>query len=332
MYYDRTLEKLACLIKKRGALRWLFDYVKNNEELDFLIGKNNQKEWISVYRGLSRILTIAPCREQGKIKIDAADAYKRLSSNIKIDIYGKKEASDLTCNQLDALVESVRNDTKFIRYYQNRKEGYYQNILSRRYGIWGAPKDEFVIIDKEAVIGYENEEEKKKKYGPFHSQYKKLLSTVSAKNPKRFGSNLGKKPIGNEVDFSAIDKEGVLLIIEYKHGTNTSGIYLSPLQIGMYYDLFLDYRSKNKAGFDAAIISMLKQKQKIGLINPAWKMPKRIKGIIPTLIISEQNCKSVAERNFKDVLEIVQSRMTNLKKLKVFNYTTSEGLKSLAWI
>ena len=79
MYYDRTLEKLECLIKKRGHLRWLFDYVKNNKELDFLIGRNNQKEWISVYRGLSRILTILPCKERGKVKIDAADAYKRLS-------------------------------------------------------------------------------------------------------------------------------------------------------------------------------------------------------------------------------------------------------------
>jgi len=294
--------------------------------------KNNQKEWISVYRGLSRILTILPCKERGKVKIDAADAYKRLSSNIKIDIYGKKGISDLTCNQLDALVESVKNDTKFIRYYQNRQEGYYQNILSRKYGICGTPKDEFVIIDKEAVIGYESEAEKKKKYGPLHARYKKLLSTVSARNPKRFGSNLGKKPIGNEVDFLALDKEGNLLIIEYKHGTNTSGIYLSPLQIGMYYDLFLDYRNKCKASFDDAIISMLKQKQEIGLINSAWKIPKRIREIVPLLIISEQNCRSAAERNFKDVLEIVHAKMTNLKNLKVFNYTISEGLKSLDWI
>ena len=248
MYYDRTLEKLAYLIKKHGPLRWLFDYVMNNEELDFLIGKNNQKEWISVYRGLSRILTILPCKEQGKVKIDAANAYKRLSSNIKIDVYGAKEISDLACNQLCALVESIKNDKKFVRYYQNQKEGYYQNILSRKYGICGTPENEFVIIDKEAVIGYENEEEKKKKYAPFHARYKKLLSTVSVKNPKRFSSNLGKKSIGNEVDFLALDKEGNLLIIEYKHGTNTSGIYLSPLQIGMYYDLFLDYRSKKKRG------------------------------------------------------------------------------------
>ena len=77
---------------------------------------------------------------------------------------------------------------------------------------------------------------------------------------------------------------------------------------------------------------MLKQKQEIGLINSAWKIPKRIRGITPRLIISEQNCRSVAESNFKDVLEIVQSRMANLKNLKAFNYTISEGLKPLAWI
>ena len=38
MYYDQKLEKLAYVIEKDGPLRWLFDYVNDNEELDFLVG------------------------------------------------------------------------------------------------------------------------------------------------------------------------------------------------------------------------------------------------------------------------------------------------------
>ena len=41
MYYNRTISKgLASLLETGGELRWLFDFVKNHKELDFLIGKN----------------------------------------------------------------------------------------------------------------------------------------------------------------------------------------------------------------------------------------------------------------------------------------------------
>ena len=53
MYYNRTLSKeLSALLETGGELRWLFDFVKNHPDLDFLVGKNNSKEWLSVYRGL----------------------------------------------------------------------------------------------------------------------------------------------------------------------------------------------------------------------------------------------------------------------------------------
>ena len=334
MYYDRKLDNLAYLIEKGGPLRWLFDYVKNNEELDFLVGKNNQKEWISVYRGLSRILTILPCRESGKIKVDAADAYKSLAAKRRIDIYGNEEVSDLVIGMLDSLVKIVRNNPRFNRHYQNKKEGYYQNILSRRYGMCGSPNDEFVIVDKEAVIGYASEKEKAKEYSSFHTRHKNLLKAISAKDPQRYGSDLGKRPIGNEVDFLALDKNSNLLMIEYKHGTNTSGIYLSPIQIGMYYDLYNDFYIKKTELFCDAIFSMLKQKQEIGLINSAWAKPHEIKNLIPVLIISEFNKNSAARDNFLGVMDIARKKLGDqmfLKNLKIYNYTSEAGLVALNW-
>ena len=334
MYYDRTLEKLAYLIEKDGPLRWLFDYVKNNEELDFLVGKNNQKEWISVYRGLSRILTILLCREAGKVRVDAADAYKSLAAKNRIDIYGKKEASDLVIGELNNLVENVKNNPKFNRYYQNKKEGYYQNILSRKYGLCGAPNDEFAIIDKEAVIGYASEKERAIEYSFFRARYKNLLKVISAKDPQRYGSNLSKKPIGNEVDFLALDKNGNLLIIEYKHGTNTSGVYLSPIQIGLYYDLYTDFYSKKIELFRDSIFSMLQQKQEIGLINPSWPKPRGVNNLIPVLIISEFNKDRAAQDNFLGVMNIARKELGNqmfLKNLRIYDYTSDTGLVALNW-
>ncbi len=321
MYYNRTISKnFSELIEDGGKLRWLFDYVNERDELDFLIGKNNNSEWISIYRGLSRILTIKQSRKQSEIKIDAADSYKKLTA----DIYGVKSLSHNFKSDLDKLLSIVGKDKKFDRYYNNRKEGFYQNELSRKFGICGSQSDDFVIIDKEAVVGYADTAEKNKIYGVIRKGYKELQTTISNKDAKRYGKDLAEKSIGNELDFIALDKEGNILLIEYKHGNNTSGIYLSPLQIGMYYDLFTALPIEK---LQQAVYEMLEQKKKIGLINPNWKNPK-IKNVIPVLIISDYNYKSTAKVKYQEILEFVKLSKGNgfLKEIRTYNYTSQNGL------
>ncbi|MDF1518793.1 MAG: hypothetical protein P1P79_12685, partial [Lutibacter sp.] len=234
MYYNRTISKgLASLLETGGELRWLFEFVKNHKELDFLIGKNSSKEWISVYRGLTRILTILPINSTF-VFIDADEKYKAISPNL----YGQKSVNENFQNDIENLIAQIEQNSQFDRYYKNKKEGYYQNELSKKFGICGNPDTDFVIIDKEAVIGYSNQAEKVNLLGNIQQKYKQLQKEISLLNPERYGKDLGKKAIGNELDFLALDKAGNILLIEYKHGTNTSGIYLSPLQIGMYNDIF----------------------------------------------------------------------------------------------
>ncbi len=321
MYYNRTLSKsFSGLLEPQGELRWLFDYVKNHPELDFLIGKNNANQWISIYRGLSRVLTITANKNLNIIKLDGADAYKKLSP----DLYGKRNVSENFLNELARLVTTVSKDPYFDIYYNNKKEGYYQNELSRKYGICGKVDDPFVIIDKEVVIGYKSQKEKDEIYGKIRSGYKILQKEISYLNPKRYGKNLEKKAIGDELDFLALDRDGNLLLIEYKHGTNTSGIYLSPLQIGMYYDLF-NYFSKSS--LIDSVYEMIEQKKKIGLINSKWSVPKII-GIFPILIISDLNYKSSAKIKYKEIISFVRERIgpSFLKEIRTYNYTTTEGI------
>jgi len=323
-YYDRTLSSsFSELIEKGDQLRWLFDFVKKQNDLDFLIGKNKANEWISVYRGLSRLITITKINKMpDAVKINGADAYK----TIEPDLYGDK--IPITQNfeiLLSNLLEKVRKDEKFDRYYKNKKEGYYQNELSRKYGINGLPDSEFVIVDKEAVVGYEGETNKEEIFGLQRDRYKKLQKEISAINPKRYGKNLENKSIGNELDFIAVDKMGNILLIEYKHGTNTSGIYLSPLQIGLYYDIFTSF---DNTTFKNSIRTQLKQKQKIGLINPDWEIPKEFGNIIPVLIISEYNDKSSAKTKYHEIMKICRDRLGAdfLNNIKRYNYTSSNGL------
>lgn len=323
MYYNRTLSnEFSKLIEADGELRWLFNYVKGRCDLDFLIGKSDKNQWISIYRGLSRILTIKPVsNNSSKIKIEAADAYKKIVP----DIYGIKDLPYSFKDELDKLISIVEHDEKFDRYYKNKKEGFYQNELSRRYGILGKSDDDFVIVDKEAVIGYTDTAEKNEIYGEIRQGYKEFQKSISSHDAKRYGKGLDKKSIGNELDFLALDKEGNILLIEYKHGTNTSGIYLSPLQIGMYYDLFNGF---SKDTLHTAIEDMLKQKQSIGLINPDWKMPN-IKDIIPVLIVSDYNYNSSSKEKYHRILEFVRERKGSdfLQKIRTYNYTPKGELK-----
>ena len=321
MYYNRAISnQFAALLELGGSLRWLYDFVKNHEKLDFLIGKSSSKQWISVYYGLTRLISIRKFKDEA-IFIDAADAYQKLSPRL----YGKKNISDNFQKELEYLILEIENKSQFDRYYKNNKEGYYQNKLSRRYGICGKPDDDFVIIDKEAVVGYINQIEKDRIFGNIQYRYKQLQKEVSILNPELYGKDLEKKAIGNELDFLALDKEGNILLIEYKHGTNTSGIYLSPLQIGLYYDIF-SALPRNELEF--TVRDMLAQKQKIGLINQNWKCPETLKELIPVLTISEYNYNSSAKEKFNEILRFIRSRTSNdfLMNIQTYNFTLSGGL------
>lgn len=141
----------------------------------------------------------------------------------------------------------------------------------------------------------------------------------------KFGKNeISKKGIGNELDFLALDKDGNLLLIELKHGTNTSGIYLSPLQIGLYFEIFNMFPWEE---LQYSVSQMIDQKKRIGLINSKWKTPE-IKRIVPVLQISEFNYRGSAKDKFNEVLEFVRDIKGSsfLQDIRTYNYTKEDGL------
>ena len=216
-------------------------------------------------------------------------------------------------------------------YYNNKKEGYYQNILSRDYALNATNDSEFIIIDKEAIIGYENQDEKDILFTPMQDKFKKLQKLLSSTDERKFGKNLDKKALGGELDFIAIDREGNILLIEYKDGTNTSGIYLSPIQIGFYTELFKEF----EGNLEESLLSMLKQKQEMGLISKEFKVPSKLKDIIPVLMISNYKSNSVSKEKFQDVMTIIRTKSdfgeNYLQNLKIVNFIQNEPLETLNW-
>ena len=290
-YYNRTMaETVVSLLK--GRLSWMIDYVYQHEELDFQTGDS----WFSIYKGTGRILTVKP---NGTIFADTK--YKELMP----EFY-----ENPTIERFDALLEKVATEKSLTRYYigndGKKKEGYYQALISRRYTLHCTSEDDFVIVDKEFVLGYRDEDKRKE----WQSAPKEWL-----KSKIELARNSGipgtiKEP-GTECDFVGITKDGDLLLMELKRYEDTPKIYLSPLQIGHYDELTRKFMAEYYDDFSSSVIGMLHQKIDLGLIKPAWQtMPGKLSGKIKLAVIVGGTASDTAKERFSIMKRIVDKEIT----------------------
>lgn len=287
MYYNRTISTDFEDLLKSGHFSWIIPYVKKHEDLDILIGRNKSMEFCSVYRGLSRILRIyrpiSKKQKYGNFKWDAADKYIAMYSDPKVSL------EQLCEDDIEKVRRQIEKTSEFTRYYKEGtateagSEGFYQNAIQRKYGLLSESTSALVIVDKEAVIGYDGgQSEKKQCFNSERNDYKTVKNDLQKKYPKDFGKADENSILGNELDLIALDKDGYIHLMELKKGSNTSGIYMSPFQIGLYHRLF---KSFNKEELKENIRSMIEQKKRLGLINPDWTIPEIQNRFIPELII-----------------------------------------------
>lgn len=205
------------------------------------------------------------------------------------------------------LLNKVHNNSNFDRYYQSndkKREGYYQNLISRRYTLNCKPSDDFIILDKEFVIGYRDQSTKEsllekivKKYEGFIRQIKDVYPT------ERWPTNI--KQSGEECDFLAITKDGDILLLELKQSGDTQKIYLSPLQVEKYADMTKALLEDYSDTFFEVLKEMVKQKKRIGIMNPVWNMPQSLSGKIKTAVVVGGDSSLEAKRKYKLVRDIV---------------------------
>lgn len=288
MYYNRVIDPAieALLLDK---YRWLIQTVIENPELDFQTISSK----VSIYRGTS---SIASLNKKGEMTADKA--YMTLYP----DFYNNPTSLTFT-----ELLNKVHNDRYFDSYYQSvdkKMEGYYQNLISRRYTLNCKPSDDFIIIDKEFVIGYKDQstkdtllEKHKIKYDGFIRQIKEMYP--SERWPKTI------KQSGEECDFLAITKDGDILLLELKRSGDTQKIYLSPLQVEKYADMTKALLDNYSDTFFTVLKEMVEQKKRIGIINSVWEMPQKLSGNIKTAVVVGGNSSLEAKRKFQLVRDIV---------------------------
>lgn len=303
MYYNRTISNNFANELKYGQFQWLIPYVKEHDDLDILTGKNDSIEFCSVYRGTSRIARIYKSVNGYSWLIDAANPYMKICPELfSVEGFNK--------DNLEYLRSHIAAQNQFNRYYNNHKEGYYQNLLQRKYGILAPPTSKLLIFDKEIVIGYSNQSEKKQIYGINQDRYQSVKINLKASNPKSYGQPHNNQEIlGNELDLMALDKEGYIHLMEIKHSSNPSGIYMSPFQIGLYKRLF------DMIDIINAVKDLIIQKQDLGLLPHDWPIPTIQKQVIPELIICEFKANSQCyPSKYNEVVKYIQNNASDIYK------------------
>ena len=285
VYYDRILsEALVATLKKDYA--WLIEFVKGHEELDFQTGHDpkSKQSWFSIYRGTGRLLTVS-VGTRNQLKISADKVYMTLSPQIF-------EEGVLTADTLEIYLKAVNATPKLDRYYVSegvRREGYYQNLIARRYTFHEQQsEDDFIVIDKEMVIGFFDEKTREdwNRENVLHQET--LVKNLREIYPETSFPKEVKVQFG-EFDFLGMNWAGDIIIMELKQN-DPQKTYLSPIQISFYKQQFT--KLFREYDLNDSIFRMIEQKIDLGIIQlPTGRtLPQKLSGrILSYIIVGEED-------------------------------------------
>jgi hypothetical protein len=310
MKYERILTSdFLELLKPGGRMAWLLPLaltVPQSEPwaLDVQLRRKNT---VMFYQGTTCVLSVHYELSAGRPRISfsadkayvraeqpSATAYAALMHSWPIEQACALESS---CR---AYLEAVMNSTS-TRYYNNQKEGFWQNRLAVRFGRAFTTADEWLIVDRECVIELGVAPNERRQLKNIITRHEELSATLQREDKARFGS----RPIrfGVELDFLAINRDGELACVELKYGDNPSGIYWAPLQVSVYQQMYQLALPQIAARID----EMVRQKVALQLLpgEALRRLPLKAHIAHPVVAVAAPNARSGCWKS----LSIVQSRL-----------------------
>jgi hypothetical protein len=198
------------------------------------------------------------------------------------------------------------------------KEGRAQNWLSRRYGVGRRAADEWVAIDREIVIGYQDARERESIWRPIREWAKEVARRLQndSEYSGKYGVALGVKAIGQELDLLFWDPASQCFwVTEVKDGSSAKGVYLSPLQVAAYTAIWRIFTRDYPTDALNGISRLVDQKKRLGLIAEDVALPD---GLLPEMfrplvVVREPNSRSTCWARLQEVMSLVQSLEDDLK-------------------
>lgn len=301
VYYNRVLSDRMVNTIKGTKYSWIIDFVKQHPELDFQTGSNAKDTWFSVYRGTGCVFSISSSG-----KLSAADAYIKLCP----EFYDEP-----TPEKLDKLLLAIANDENLGVYYINKKgvkkEGYYQGLISRRYSFENYnQKDDFIIFDKETVLGFISDTEKDNWNAKIIDEVSELINCIRGElYPTRLPQDIKSKY--GEIDFLALTWDGDIIIMELKQD-DTIKTYLSPLQIAFYNKQITKLMHELGDALYQNIRELIEQKKELGILNMHKALPNKLSGRILNYLIVGEDTELSPEicSRFKSIRDLVGLEIT----------------------
>jgi hypothetical protein len=314
MRYSRALpEDFEQLLLPGGSLRFIVDLVLQSDPcatdkaLDIQLredGKAGRK--VMLYRGSTAIQNMRLDKRAGTLKLWAHDEYQ-------------KHFQDLGLNPSYAIEDSEGLSAGITGYLKNvsvgpqhfNREGGCENWLSHRYGSHWKP-GEWVAVDREVVIGYENQAEKEAEWEPIKTRFDEFGVGLPALMRSRFNLPVQKKTVGNELDLLLWrPSTGEFLITEVKDGGDAAGVYRSPIQVAAYLAAWRRFVEAQPADALNGVRSLLAQKIRLGLIPKEVPLPERISinALRPAIIVQDPNRRSRCWKTLDGILQLLQEAM-----------------------
>jgi len=305
MRYDRSISNRFQDILM-GPLAFLKELDQESGGRDYFLYdvQLRERDQLMIYCGTSRVVVCQYLPNHHQLKVFGRQRYQNVSKDLMKtwdcqDTKAMKRLADLLKHHL----KNVHNHNCVPKSnYGNKKEGYWQNRICTDFGTRWQPSDEWLIVDREVVVGFDCTAEKERVLSPIRAPYETTAQDLCEKDPKRWGTP-GKKKFGDELDLLAVDSKGNLVCIELTHGTPASGIYW-----GMYPAAVYSQIAETAA--DVLICgtkSLIRQKMRLGLLPESAHerlclLDKKRRSKKAVLAIAEPNWSSSCWRNLTETV------------------------------
>lgn len=300
-----------------------YNLLKSTQIIDFLsneiIGHDSkplsiefrEKDHLYIYCGMTKILNI--------------HFHSTNEIGISAESYKDQPCAKELVNKWN-LVESIDKVKDLIKFYVNNVkigeswymgEGKIQVDYIKKYGLNWRSDRECIVFDREAVLGYEDINEKDRVF----DGYKEPLARIKDKYLSNKWANIKDKK-ANEADLIGISSNNDLYLIEVKkRDTTSSEIYYSSYQLLRY---MLEWenalRSLDKEQIINDMFNLIDKKIGLGLLPRDTIINSRvINRIVPVLAVDKNKWSQKIDDRRKKSIEIINSETNNkLKDLKIW--------------
>ena len=294
-YARSPSERLRKLLTPGGLLSPLIGFSgktvgKADLPLDVHLRPNDE---VHIYCGHARIVR-AQRKRAGTITVRAHNSYRE--QGCESGLFREWTAGETGFEE--ALQDYL--DNVEVRGRATDKEG-------RLQAIWSRVSEPWVPFDREAVLAYQDTEQRKERrtFTQVESA-RSILQRIAKFRPARRGEQwAGPQGTGGKLDQLAVDSEGNLVLIEIKHAATSSGdIYYAPLQLLQYIH---EWRGALEwLSIWRQLQEMIDARVELGL---TLSTPRLTGGIRAAVCIGEDVRSDEVKRRFYEALGVVNAHL-----------------------